>query len=238
MQILKGEGVCKYFGGLSAVSGVDFYVEQGEILGLIGPNGAGKTTLFNIISSLLTNEKGCITFNDKKITGMKRHQICRHGIARTFQDTKIFGSLTALQNVMMGSLFGNHSRVSMHDAKAEARELLKFVGLEDKGDILAQDLKLVDQKRVELARALATKPVILMLDEVIAGLNSTETDEAMKLVRKIRDQGITIIMIEHVMKAIMNICDRIIVLHRGEKIAEGTPEEIANNSIVIEIYLG
>jgi branched-chain amino acid transport system ATP-binding protein len=238
MHILKGEGVCKYFGGLAAVSKVDFHVEEGEILGLIGPNGAGKTTLFNLISAALPHGAGVMHFNGEKISGRGRHEICRYGIARTFQSTKIFGSLTALENVMLGSLFGCSKSVSMADADKEALELLDFVGLKAVADIPAQDLKLANQKWVELARALATKPKLLLLDELIAGLNSTETTEAMELVRKIHSKGITIIMIEHVMKAIMAICDRIIVLHHGMKIIEGSPNEVVNDSTVIDIYLG
>lgn len=238
MQILKGEGVCKYFGGLAAVSKVDFHVEEGEILGLIGPNGAGKTTLFNLISAALPRSAGVIHFDGRKISNRKRHEICRYGVARTFQSTKIFGSMTALENVMLGCLFGCVERKTMEEARTQAMELLDFVGLSSMSSVPAQGLTLVNQKRVELARALATRPKVLLLDEIIAGLNSTETEEAMALVRKIRDQGITIIMIEHVMKAIMNICDRIIVLHHGEKIAEGTPDDIANDTTVIDIYLG
>jgi branched-chain amino acid transport system ATP-binding protein len=238
MHILKGEGVCKYFGGLAAVSDVDFHVEEGEILGLIGPNGAGKTTLFNLISAALPSGAGIIHFNDMKISGKKRHEICRYGVARTFQSVKIFGSLTALENVMLGCLFGCTQKKTMNEARILAMELLEFVSLSAMANVLAQDLTLANQKRVELARSLATRPKLLLLDELIAGLNAVETEEAMALVRKIRKQGITIIMIEHVMKAIMNICDRIIVLHHGEKIAEGTPDDIANHSTVIDIYLG
>jgi branched-chain amino acid transport system ATP-binding protein len=238
MHILKGEGVCKYFGGLAAVSEVDFHVEEGEILGLIGPNGAGKTTLFNLISAALPHGAGVMHFNGEKISGRKRHQICKYGVARTFQATKIFGSMTVLENVMLGSLFGCDRKIKMNEARDEAMQLLDFVGLSAMSNIPAQELTLANQKRVELARSLATKPKLLLLDELIAGLNSTETDEAMNLVRKIHKMGITIIMIEHVMKAIMSICDRIIVLHHGEKIAEGTPNDIANHSTVIDIYLG
>ena len=238
MRILEGENVCKYFGGLKAVSGVDFHVEEGEILGLIGPNGAGKTTLFNVISAALANEEGEIHFNGERITGKKAHHICRSGIARTFQSVKIFGAMTALENVQIALLFGHGTDISKKEATKQAMEWLEFVGLSKFSNILANDLTIANQKRLEVARALATNPRILMLDEMIAGLNATETVEAMDLVKKIRDKGITIIMIEHVMKAIMTICDRIIVLHHGEKIAEGTPEAIASDPTVIEIYLG
>ena len=224
MRILEGEGVTKYFGGLAAISNVDFHVEQGEIVGLIGPNGAGKTTLFNLISAALVPNSGVIRFKGEKISGLKPHQICRAGVARTFQSVKVFGNMPVLGNVLLGSLFGRSTGMSSADATREAMESLEFVGLSAVRAIPAKDLTLANQKRLEVARALATKPELLLLDELIAGLNPTETAQAMELVTKIRDKGITILMIEHVMKAIMGICDRIIVLHHGEKIAEGTPQ--------------
>jgi branched-chain amino acid transport system ATP-binding protein len=235
MQILEGEGVTKHFGGLS---NVDFHVDQGEIVGLIGPNGAGKTTLFNLISAALVPKPGVIRFKGEKISGLKPHQICRAGVARTFQSVKVFGNIPVLGNVLLGSLFGRSTGMSSADATREAMESLEFVGLSAVRAIPAKDITLANQKRLEVARALATKPELLLLDELIAGLNPTETTEAMELVTKIRDKGITIFMIEHVMKAIMGICDRLIVLHHGEKIAEGTPQEITNNQTVIEVYLG
>jgi branched-chain amino acid transport system ATP-binding protein len=238
MQILEGEGVTKHFGGLTAISNVDFHVDQGEIVGLIGPNGAGKTTLFNLISAALVPKPGVIRFKGEKISGLKPHQICRAGVARTFQSVKVFGNIPVLGNVLLGSLFGRSTGMSSADATREAMESLEFVGLSAVRAIPAKDITLANQKRLEVARALATKPELLLLDELIAGLNPTETTEAMELVTKIRDKGITIFMIEHVMKAIMGICDRLIVLHHGEKIAEGTPQEITNNQTVIEVYLG
>jgi branched-chain amino acid transport system ATP-binding protein len=238
MRILEGEGVTKYFGGLTAISNVDFHVDQGEIVGLIGPNGAGKTTLFNLISAALVPKPGVIRFKGEKISGLKPHQICRAGVARTFQSVKVFGNIPVLGNVLLGSLFGRSTGMSSADATREAMESLEFVGLSAVRAIPAKDITLANQKRLEVARALATKPELLLLDELIAGLNPTETTEAMELVTKIRDKGITIFMIEHVMKAIMGICDRLIVLHHGEKIAEGTPQEITNNQTVIEVYLG
>lgn len=239
MHILEGKGVSISFGGLVAVSDVDFYVEKGEILGLIGPNGAGKTTLFNIISASLKPKAGTITFKDKNITGMKPYKVTRLGIARTFQTVKIFGNLSVLNNVRMASLFGNPEKPSEAKATKEAVELLEFVGLpESIRNAPAKDLTLGNQKRLEVARALAARPDLLLLDELMAGLNQTEVSEAMEDVRQIRNRGITIIMIEHVMKAIMNVCDRIIVLNYGKKIAEGTPKEIANSKTVIEVYLG
>jgi len=238
MQILEGEGVTKYFGGLAAVSQVDFNVDQGEVVGLIGPNGAGKTTLFNLISGALVLKSGVIRFKGEKITGLKPHQICRKGVARTFQEVKVFTNMPVLQNVLLGSLFGTSTAMSSTDATREATELLEFVGLSAVGVAPAKDLTLANQKRLEVARALATKPELLLLDELMAGLNPTEVAEAMELVARIRDKGITVFVIEHVMKAIMGICNRIMVLHHGEKIAEGTPQEIASSKTVIEVYLG
>jgi branched-chain amino acid transport system ATP-binding protein len=238
MRILEGEGVTKYFGGLTAVSGVDFYVEQGEILGVIGPNGSGKTTLFNLISAALVPKPGVIKYKNKNITGLSPYKICRIGIARTFQTVKTFSNLPALENVRIGALFGCDKSISSAEATRTAIELLEFVGLSKISGVPARDLTLANQKRLEVARALATKPELLLLDELMAGLNQTEVTQAMDLVRKIRDKGITVMMIEHVMKAIMNVCDRIIVLNYGKKIAEGTPKEIANSKTVVEVYLG
>ncbi len=238
MPILEGEGVTKYFGGLAAVSRVDFHVEQGEIVGLIGPNGAGKTTLFNLISGALTPSAGVIRFQGREITGLKPHRICKMGLARTFQSVKVFPNMPVFENVLLGALFGKPDGVSVAHAAEEATALLEFVGLSAVRSTPAKDLTLVNQKRLELARALATRPQLLLLDELMAGLNPTEVGQAMELVARIRDQGITIFMIEHVMKAIMSICDRIIVLHHGVKIAEGTPQEVATSKTVIEVYLG
>jgi branched-chain amino acid transport system ATP-binding protein len=238
MRILEGERVTRYFGGLAAVSKVDFHIDEGEIVGLIGPNGAGKTTLFNLISAALALRSGVIRFKGESITGLKPYRICRMGVARTFQSVKVFANMPVLQNVSLGSIYGSQFAVSKADAKREAMELLAFVGLSAASDTIARDLTLANQKRLEVARALATKPELLLLDELMAGLNPTEVAQAMELVKKIRDRGITIFMVEHVMKAIMSICDRIMVLHHGEKIAQGTPQEIATSKKVIEVYLG
>jgi branched-chain amino acid transport system ATP-binding protein len=238
MPILEGKGVTKYFGGLAAVSNVDFTVEQGEVLGLIGPNGAGKTTLFNLISAALVLKSGIIRFKGEDITGLKPYKICRMGVARTFQSVKVFANMPVLDNVVLGSFFGKSSGMSSADAAREAAELLEFVGLSAVKTTPAKDLTLANQKRLEVARALATNPELLLLDEMMAGLNPAEVAQAMKLVTKIRDKGITIVMIEHVMKAIMNVCERIMVLHHGQKIAEGTPQEIATSETVIRVYLG
>ena len=238
MPILEGEGVTKYFGGLAAVSNVDFHVDQGEIAGLIGPNGSGKTTLFNLISASLVPKPGVIKFKGENITGLQPHKICRMGVARTFQSVEVFANMSVLENVLLGSLFGTLTGMSSAEASREATKLLEFVELSMVKTTPAKDLTLANQKRLEVARALATKPELLLLDELMAGLNPTEVAQAMELVTRIRGEGITIFMIEHVMKAIMNVCDRIMVLHHGEKIAEGTPEEIATSRTVIEVYLG
>jgi branched-chain amino acid transport system ATP-binding protein len=238
MPLLEGNGVTKYFGGLAAVSDVNFSVEKGEVVGLIGPNGAGKTTLFNLISGALPLKSGTISFKDKRISGLNPHQICRMGIARTFQSVKIFGNMPVLQNVVLASHFGTAKSMQSAQAIKEASELLEYIELSAASTKPAKDLTLVNQKRIEVARALATKPELLLLDELMAGLNPTEVAESIGLVNRIRDSGITIFMIEHVMKAIMTVCDRIIVLHHGNKIAEGTPQEISSNKTVVEVYLG
>ncbi len=238
MPVLEAEKVTKYFGGLAAVSNVDFHVEKGEIFGLIGPNGAGKTTLFNLISGAFTPKSGVIKFKGKKISGLKPYKICRMGMARTFQEVKIFGNMPAIQNVALGAMFGTPKGMSPAEATKKAEELLDFVGFSVPKDVPAGGLTLANQKRVEVARALATQADMLLLDEVMAGLTPTETAEAMELANRIRDKGITVFMIEHVMKAIMGVCDRIMVLHHGEKIADGSPQEIATSKKVIEVYLG
>jgi branched-chain amino acid transport system ATP-binding protein len=238
MRVLEGEKVTKYFGGLAAVSNVDFRIDKGEIFGLIGPNGAGKTTLFNLISGALPLKSGVVKFKGEKITGLRRYQICRRGLARTFQEVKVFPNMPVIQNVLLGSMFGTPKAMPSAEANREAAKLLEFVGLSAVSATPVGDLTLVNQKRVEVARALATKPELLLLDELMAGLNPTEVAEAMELVTTIQKKGITIFMIEHVMKAIMNVCNRIMVLHHGEKIAEGTPKEIASSKKVVEVYLG
>jgi branched-chain amino acid transport system ATP-binding protein len=238
MKILDVQGLRKHFGGLSATSNVDFHVDQGEIVGLIGPNGAGKTTFFNLISGAISPDSGRILFKGKDIAGLKPYRICRAGIARTFQSVQIFPKMSVFNHVLIGYLFGDHKNKISGSGEEEAVKILEFVGLSKMSEIRAGDLTLPNQKRLEVARALATQPDLLLLDEVMAGLNPTEVSEVMELVRKIREKGITIIMIEHVMKAIMAICDRVVVLHHGEKLAEGKPEEITQNKSVIEVYLG
>jgi len=237
MPFLEGERATKYFGGLAAVDDVDFHVEQGEIVGIIGPNGAGKTTLFNLISGAIPVTSGTLRFKGQDITKMKAHDICRFGISRTFQDGKLFPKMTVLENVQLGAMFGS-ARIATSQAKEKAMELLETVRLAGKERLLAQDLTLAAQKRLGIARALATKPELLMLDEVMAGLTPTEVGESLELIKKMHSSGITILLIEHVMKAIMSISQRIIVLHHGKKIAEGTPQAVCNDEAVIKIYLG
>jgi len=238
MPILEGKGVTRYFGGLTAVSNVDFQVQEGEVLGLIGPNGAGKTTLFNLISAAIVPRSGSITFKGKEIAGLKPYQICRMGLARTFQTVKVFGNMPVFDNVLLGAFFGGERHVSPANARAIAEDALNFVGLTDASGTPAKDLTLARQKRLEVARALATRPDVLLLDEMMEGLNPSEVHRSMSLVKRIQERGVTVIMIEHVMRAIMNVCNRIMVLHHGAKIAEGTPREISANQRVVEVYFG
>ena len=235
--IITGEGVTKRFGGMTAVNSVDFELRKGEILGLIGPNGAGKTTLFNCISAFHRADGGTIMFGGKPITKLSPDTICRLGIARTFQAAKNFPEMSVRENVRMGALFGQ-AGISYAEADRITDETIAFTGLEKYTNMVVPDMPLALQKRLEVARALSTKPGVIMLDELMAGLNPAEVSEAMALVRSIRENDVTVLMIEHVMKAIMTICDRIIVLHHGELIAEGTPDQVANDPQVIEVYLG
>lgn len=237
--LLEGVKVTRYFGGLAALKNVDFCVKEKEIVGLIGPNGAGKTTLFNCITGVYPPTSGKIIFEGRDITRLKPHEICKLGIARTYQIVIPFTGMTVLENVMVGALFGRRGSISMSDARKEALRCLEFVGLLDKRDVLADKLILADRKALEVARALAADPKIVLLDEVAAGLNPTETLRAMDMIKRIRDEmGITVFWVEHVMKAIMNVAERIIVLNYGEKIAEGKPSEIARDENVIKAYLG
>ncbi len=236
--ILSGTGVTKFFGGLAALMEVDFELHENEILGLIGPNGAGKTTLFHLIAGVYKPDRGISNFRGETINGMRPDVICKKGIARTFQITKPFLGMSARENVMVGSYFGSHGKRPLKECRGEAEDILLLVGLGEKRNALASQLTLVERKMLELARALSTRPSILLLDEVVAGLNPTETLEMVNLIQRIREGGITILVIEHVMKAIMGVSDRVIVLHYGKKIAEGVPEEIVSNQGVVEAYLG
>ncbi|MEM2416587.1 MAG: ABC transporter ATP-binding protein [Nitrososphaerota archaeon] len=236
--MLRVYELTKYFGGLTAVRNVTFEIHEKEIVGLIGPNGAGKTTIFNLISGFYKPNKGKIIFNEKDITNFTPYKICKEGIGRTFQIPKPFLNMSCLQNVIIGALFGKDEHKDFNKAKREAIEIIDFIGLSKKVNMLAKNLTLVDRKKLEIARALATNPKLLLLDEVAAGLNPVETEEVMELMKKIRNQGITLFIVEHVMKVIMGIAERIIVLHHGEKIAEGKPHEIVKNEKVIEAYLG
>jgi branched-chain amino acid transport system ATP-binding protein len=238
MPLLQVEKIIKSFGGLMALCEVNFEIHQGEIFGVIGPNGSGKTTLFNVITGFLKANKGKVTFLGKDITGLPPHQICRQGIARIFQLVKPFHQLTTLQNVMVGRAYGKDPATNMRKAKEEVAGILNFVGLGNKIEVIASQLTMAERKKLELARALAAHPQLLLLDELMAGLNSAETETAMDLVNKIRDSGVTVIMVEHIMKAVLGISDRIIVLNAGEKIAEGSPKEVVKNQLVIEAYLG
>jgi branched-chain amino acid transport system ATP-binding protein len=238
MPLLQVEKIIKSFGGLMALCEVNFEIHQGEIFGVIGPNGSGKTTLFNVITGFLKANKGKVTFMGKDITGLPPHQICRQGIARIFQLVKPFHQLTTLQNVMVGRAYGKDPATNIRRAKEEVVGILNFVGLGNKSEVIASQLTMAERKKLELARALAAHPQLLLLDELMAGLNSAETETAMNLVNKIKDSGVTVVMVEHIMKAVLGISDRIIVLNAGEKIAEGSPKEVVKNQLVIEAYLG
>lgn len=238
MVILKIEGLCKSFGGLMAIHNLEFEIEQGKIIGLIGPNGSGKTTTLNLLTGFLKPDAGRVTFQGQNITGLPRFQVCQKGIARTFQLIKPFLDFTALQNVMVGRVYGHEPAKTLKLAAQESREILEQVGLLDKAQVLAKDLTLMQRKRVELGRALATRPQLLLLDELMAGLNPGEAEDTMRLVKQIRDSNITIVVVEHIVKAILGLSDRIIVLNMGEKIAEGSPQQIIHDPKVIQVYLG
>ena len=237
--MLSVRGVTKKIGGLVAVNQVDLDISADEIVGLVGPNGAGKTTLLNMISGISAPTTGTITFMGDEITGLSADKICRKGIAKTFQIAESFPNLSALECTMVGALFGNHGSVSMAQARGEAEAVLDSVGFPmHKKDTPIKDLNVVELKRVQLSRALASKPRLLLLDELTTGLNPKESGEAVELIRKIRTGGVSILIIEHVMSVIMGVSDRIVVLDHGEKIAEGYPDEVMNNQRVIDTYLG
>src|ERR1700731_4546975 len=229
------KGLSKRFGGLRAVQDVSFTVKENETVALIGPNGAGKTTSFHLITGFHRPDSGSVSAYGRDITGLKPHDICAHGLARTFQVAKPFGAMTVLDNVMTGAFLRDRHVAA---AREKAREAIEFVGLSAKEQTPAKDLTTIDQRRLEMARALATQPKILLLDEVMAGLNPSEIDQAVALVGKLSERGLTIVIVEHVMRAIMAVARHIVVLDHGQKIAEGTPRDVVTNQDVIRAYLG
>ena len=235
MQILKVENLTKEFGGLRAVDALSLSIEKGQILGLIGPNGAGKSTAFNCIAGVYPPTAGNIFFNGKSINNQKPWNLCKDGLARTFQIVKPFASKSVLYNVMVGSFATNDHR---HVAEEKALAVLESLNFAENKDLRAGNLTIADRKRLEIARALATEPQLLLLDEVMAGLRPSEVDEMVEILKTLRDSGITIFVIEHIMRAIMALSDHIVVIQFGKKIAEGTPTEITNNEQVIKAYLG
>jgi branched-chain amino acid transport system ATP-binding protein len=231
-------GVSKQFGGLEALKNVDFIVHENEIAGLVGPNGSGKSTLLNVISGVYKPDSGRILFMKEDISNLPPHLICSKGITKTSQSVQSFPDMTPCENVLAGVLFGR-KEIGSSNPLSKAEELLEFVGLDRiKFNIPAKNLNVVELRRVQLARALATAPKLLLLDEILTGLTPKESDEAIALVNLIRKQGVTILMVEHVMKVIMGLCDRVTVLHHGEKICEGTPENVCNDEDVVKVYLG
>ena len=235
MALLKTENLTKRFGGLVAVDSVDLEIEQGEILGVIGPNGAGKTTLFSLVGGFLKPTKGKVWFDGQEITGVEPHNICKAGLGRTFQVAQPFPQITVLENVLVGAY---NCTSNTAQAMKIAEEVLDFMGMSHKAGELARGLTIADRKRLEVARALATQPKLLLLDEVMAGLRPKETEEQIEIVRKLQKRGITLIIIEHVMRVIMSLSDRVVVLDHGAKIAEGVPEDVVKMPVVIEAYLG
>lgn len=235
MAFLEVKNLTKSFGGLRAVNDLSFEINEGEIVGLIGPNGAGKTTAFNLVSGYYRPDEGQVSFKGENITGLRPSRICRRGVTRTFQKVQPFFAMSVLENIMVGA-FSRNNDVKASLKKAE--EVLKITEMTLLRDQLGESLTLEQWKRLEIARALATSPSLLLLDEVLAGLNATEVTESLHLIKKIRGQGVTILMVEHVMQAIMALSDRIIVLDYGEKISEGLPDQVTRDEKVIKAYLG
>jgi len=235
MAILELKGVTKTFGGLTAVSNVSLVLEQGTVLSLVGPNGAGKTTLFNLISGFLKVTSGKIFLKGEDVTGVAPFRICKKGLCRTFQLVKPFGDMTVLENIVIGSLLNTKD---LRKASEEAFQVMEEIGLIEKHAQLGKNLTIADQKRLELGKALSTKPFLLLLDEVMSGLTRNETDDLINLLRRLAEGGITLLLIEHVMHAVMSLSDRVAILHHGEKIVEGPPTVVVNDPRVIRAYLG
>ena len=234
-RLLEIQGLTKSFGGLKAVRNLDFEIREGEIVGLIGPNGAGKTTIFNLISGFYEPDEGRVTFLGESIIGFKPHEICARGLARTFQLVQPFTGMTAIENTMVGAFSTTRS---VSECIRKAGDILHLVGLDTKKTTLCENLTLADRKCLELARALATEPRLLLLDEIMAGLIETEWQNMLEVILGIRSKGVTILLIEHVMKAVMKVSDRIVVVNEGSKISEGNPDVVANDQKVIAAYLG
>ncbi|MCK4900829.1 MAG: ABC transporter ATP-binding protein [Anaerolineales bacterium] len=235
MALLEVTGITKRFGGLCAVNQLNLSLDKGQILGLIGPNGAGKTTAFNMISGFYQPDEGEIIFDGKDITGLRPDQVCKLGVTRTFQVVKPFPQLSVLDNVMIGAYNRTNDR---KESKEKAEDIIEFLGMQDFKEMTAGSLSVAHRKRLEVAKALATDPKIILLDEAMAGLRPTETNEMIGLVRQISRQGIALLLVEHVMRVIMSLAERIVVIHHGEKIAEGTPQQICQDKAVIDAYLG
>ncbi len=236
--ILEVRDVRRRFGGVVALDGVSFQVPRGSITGLIGPNGSGKTTLVNIISGMLGPTSGTVRLRGAEISGLPAHKIARMGLARTFQVVRPFANMTVLENVAVGAMFGGENRKSASEAMEVAGAVLQRVGLGARADAPAEELPIMDRKRLELARALASKPEVLLLDEVLAGLRAGELEEAISLVRSVSETGVTMVIIEHVLRVIVSLCDQVVVINRGHKIAEGVPAAVMRDQAVIDAYLG
>ncbi len=235
MSLLEVKGITKRFGGLVAVNSLDLTIEPGQIMGLIGPNGAGKTTAFATIAGFYKPEEGQVLFDGHNITGMTPDKICKLGLTRTFQVVKPFPEITVLENILIGAY---NAAENEEEAMAITEEVIEFMDLESQREQLAGSLPIAGRKRLEIAKAMATQPKMVLLDEVMAGLRPIETDETIELVRRIRDTGVSILLVEHVMKVIMSLADQIVVVHHGTKIAEGQPEDVVHNQAVIDAYLG